>query len=186
MSGENLHFDAVVIGAGANGAAAAFHLTRRHLKVLLLEQFELGHEQGSSHGDSRIIRLSYEHPDFTLLARAAFSAWSEIERLSGERVYYRTGGLDLARPDNPQWRACQASLAATGVAHEILAAREIAARFPQFAVAPDSLGLWQADAGFLHAAKAVRVMTQLAQKQGATLMERTPVVALKKSTPDGK
>ncbi len=49
-------YDVIVIGLGGMGSAAAFHLARRGLKVLGLEQFTPAHDRGSSHGESRIIR----------------------------------------------------------------------------------------------------------------------------------
>ena len=55
------HFKAkhVIVGAGAMGSAAAYHLARRGEPVVLLEQFALGHDRGSSHGAARITRHSY-------------------------------------------------------------------------------------------------------------------------------
>ncbi|MGB0068409.1 MAG: FAD-dependent oxidoreductase, partial [Isosphaeraceae bacterium] len=44
----------VIIGAGAMGSAAAYRLARRGEPVLLIEQFPLGHDRGSSHGAARI------------------------------------------------------------------------------------------------------------------------------------
>ena len=57
------HYNAIVIGLGAMGSATLYHLAQRGWRVLGLEQFEPGHNRGSSHGDSRIIRETYfEHP----------------------------------------------------------------------------------------------------------------------------
>ena len=53
-------YDAIVIGAGGMGSAAAYHLACAGARTLVLEQFSRGHAFGSSHGDSRIIRLAYE------------------------------------------------------------------------------------------------------------------------------
>ena len=39
-------YDAIVIGLGGMGSAAAFHLARRGQRVLGLEQFEMLHERG--------------------------------------------------------------------------------------------------------------------------------------------
>ena len=49
----------VVVGAGVMGSATAHALARQGRDVLLVEQFEVGHERGSSHGRSRRgLRLS--------------------------------------------------------------------------------------------------------------------------------
>ena len=66
-------FDAIVIGVGGMGSAAAFELARRGRRVLALEQFALGHDRGSSHGHTRIIRKAYyERPDYVPLVCRAF------------------------------------------------------------------------------------------------------------------
>ena len=51
-------WDAVVVGLGALGSAAAWALARAGVSVLGLEQFELGHHRGASHDHARIIRRS--------------------------------------------------------------------------------------------------------------------------------
>src|SRR5438445_7755163 len=63
-------YEVIVIGLGAHGSAAAYHLAKRGLRVLGIEQFVRGHTLGSSGGLSRITRLSYyEHPDYVPLLR---------------------------------------------------------------------------------------------------------------------
>ena len=47
-------FDVIVIGLGAMGSAAVYHLSK-HTKVLGLEAFIPAHDKGSSHGESRIL-----------------------------------------------------------------------------------------------------------------------------------
>ena len=57
------HYDAIVLGVGGMGSAAVYQLARRGKRVLGIEQFDVPHALGSSHGISRIIRLAYyEHP----------------------------------------------------------------------------------------------------------------------------
>ena len=49
MSGQNA-FDVIVIGVGAMGSSACYHLARRGAAVLGLEQFDIPNDLGSSHG----------------------------------------------------------------------------------------------------------------------------------------
>src|ERR1700746_409545 len=89
-------YDAIVIGVGAMGSAALFHLARRGRKVLGIEQFSLPHEYGSSHGITRIIRLAYyEHPSYVPLLRRAFELWRELENRIGERLLIVTGSIHI-------------------------------------------------------------------------------------------
>ena len=85
-------FDVAVIGLGAMGSAALFNLAKRGRRVIGFEQFEPGHDKGSSHGESRAIRLSYfEHPSYVPLARRAYEVWRELEQASGETILTVTG-----------------------------------------------------------------------------------------------
>jgi sarcosine oxidase len=50
--------EVVIVGAGVMGLATARSLAKAGRDVVLCEQFEVGHGRGSSHGGSRIVRLS--------------------------------------------------------------------------------------------------------------------------------
>ncbi|HEV7664093.1 MAG TPA: FAD-dependent oxidoreductase, partial [Chloroflexota bacterium] len=93
-------YDTIVIGLGAMGSAAAYHLARRGQRVLGLDAYEAGHTLGSSHGETRIIRMAYfEHPDYVPLLRRAWQLWEELERESATRLLHQTGGLFIGPPD---------------------------------------------------------------------------------------
>ena len=95
---EHVHARHVVLGAGAVGAAAAYHLARRGEPVLLVEQFTPGHDRGSSHGAARIIRHSYADGRYARLMPAAFAAWRQLEADAGQALYVRTGGISSSPP----------------------------------------------------------------------------------------
>ena len=124
---ERHDWDAIVIGLGGIGSAAAFWLsTRLGDRVLGLEQFELGHPNGASQDHSRIIRYSYHRPDYVRLARRAYTSWAEVEAESGERVVTVTGGLDLWPPGAfYPIEDYTGSLTAEGIPFEMLDADEI-------------------------------------------------------------
>src|ERR671937_345330 len=94
-------YDAIVVGLGAMGSAALYQLSRRGLRVLGLEAFAPGHRLGSSHGESRIIRLAYyEHPNYVPLLRRAYEVWRMVERAADVELLKVTGGLMIGRPDS--------------------------------------------------------------------------------------
>ena len=91
-------FDAIVIGLGAHGSAAALALARRGLSVVGLEAGERGHGLGSSGGRSRMIRRAYfEDPAYLPLLAAAWSALGRVGRGRG-RTARRGDGRALRRP----------------------------------------------------------------------------------------
>src|SRR6516164_3818215 len=93
---EHIETKHVIVGAGAMGSATAYHLARRGEPLMLVEQFALGHDRGSSHGAARITRHSYADPRYARLMPAAFRAWKDLEADAGESVYFRTGGVSFS------------------------------------------------------------------------------------------
>src|ERR1043166_9080220 len=93
-------YDLIVIGVGGMGSATVYHAARRGLSVLGIEQFDIPHAQGSSHGVNRIIRLAYyEHPSYVPLLRRAYELWRELENATGKRLLIITGSIDAGRAD---------------------------------------------------------------------------------------
>jgi sarcosine oxidase len=76
-------YDCIVLGTGGVGSAACYQLSRRGAAVLGLDRFPPGHDRGSSHGQTRIIRQAYfEHADYVPLLRRAYELWAELEQLT--------------------------------------------------------------------------------------------------------
>jgi sarcosine oxidase len=174
-------WDAVVVGLGGIGSAAAYWLSRRLGQgVLGLEQFELGHVNGASQDHSRIIRLSYHRPEYVRLAKRAYATWAELEAESGVQVVTRTGGLDVAPRDATiPLTDYMASMRAEGVPFEHLEGDEIVRRWPQWRLSEEHHGLFQADGGLADPNRANAAHQRLARGHGATLLDRTPVTGLR-------
>src|SRR6201996_6963763 len=91
--------DVIVIGLGAHGSSALYHLSRTGKKILGIDRYTPPHEHGSSHGQSRIIRQAYhENPVYVPFVRAAYALWEELEKETGEKLLTETGGLLLGAP----------------------------------------------------------------------------------------
>src|SRR5258707_2520600 len=87
--------DVVVVGGGVTGVAALRTLARAGLDAVLLEQFALGHDRGSSHGASRIFRFAYPDAHYVRLAQHARVGWRELEAETGQQLITHTGSLDI-------------------------------------------------------------------------------------------
>jgi sarcosine oxidase len=169
-------FDVIVIGAGGMGSAAVCELARRGRRVLALEQFTLGHDQGSSHGQTRIIRQAYyEHPDYVPLVRRAFERWYDLEQRQGVHLLTGCGCLSIGRPDSEMILGVQRSAREHGLPIEDLGAADLRQRFPQFRFADEYAGVLERTAGFLYVEECVRAHIREAQQHGATFRENEPV-----------
>ncbi len=171
-------FDAIVLGAGGVGSAAAYYLARSGQKVLLLEQFELNHQLGSSYGFSRVIRYTYDNPIYIELMRAAYPLWFALQEEAGEQLYVKTGGLDFGFPTEDTFQKLKQSMDGAGLDYEYLDKQEVRQRFPQFNLDNGMAALFQADTGLLRASGCVLAHIRLAQKHGATVCDRTPVIKI--------
>ncbi len=181
MHATRREWDAIVVGLGAIGSAAAYWLSRSlGERVLGLERFEIDHVNGASADHSRIIRLSYHRPGYVRLAKRAYETWAEVEREAGERIVTVTGGLDLwpADPAIPMVDYTD-SLTAEAVPFERLDAAEITRRWPQWQLADDTIGLWQAQGGLADPFRGNAAHRRLALAHGATLRDRAPVTAIR-------
>ena len=176
-------YDVIVAGLGAMGSAAAYHFAARGQRVLGLDAHAPGHTRGSSHGETRIIRLSYaEHPGYVPLLRRAYALWHELEQRAATALLRLTGGLYLGPPDSELVAGALRSAREHGLPHELLGASELRARFSQFRVADDTVALFETDAGFLRPERCIEAHLRLAAAGGAELRHGEPIVSWR---PDG-
>ncbi|MBV9577056.1 MAG: N-methyl-L-tryptophan oxidase [Chloroflexi bacterium] len=176
-------FDVIVVGVGAMGSATAYQLARRGRRVLGIEAFGPGHELGSSHGESRIIRLAYyEHPDYVPLLRRAYELWQVLERQANVSLLTLSGGLMIGRPDSSVVSGALASARQHGLEHEVLGSDEAAKRYPALHLADDEVALWEPRAGYVRPERCIDAHVRLAVEQGATLHYDEPVRAWAAST----
>jgi sarcosine oxidase len=172
------HVDAVVLGAGAMGSAAAWWLAREGRSVALLERFEAGHVRGSSHGRSRIFRLVYGDPFYVGLAQRALPLWRQLEADAGEALLTTTGGVDHG-PSKSVDLAADA-LRSAGAPYETLSPDAATERWPGMRFGQTVL--FQPDAGRCHADATVRALQRRAAELGADIRFDAGAVAVEPST----
>jgi sarcosine oxidase len=169
-----------IAGLGAAGSAAAFHLARRGHKVVGFDRFSPPHQFGSSTGQTRIIREAYyEHPQYVPMIQRAYACWDELERISGERLFVKTGGMMIGVPDGPLVTGARASAAQYDLPVDDLSAAEITRRFPAFRPEGEMRGVFEPRAGLLYADRCIGTHLELARASGADLHMEEPVGAWK-------
>ncbi|MGH2444647.1 MAG: N-methyl-L-tryptophan oxidase [Candidatus Limnocylindria bacterium] len=172
-------YDTIVIGLGGMGSASAYHLARRGRRVLGLEQHDLLHELGSSHGLTRIIRLAYhEDPSYVPLLRRAYELWHDLEADANERLLVTTGSIEGGPEDGPMFRGALEAAELHDIAHEVLDPDELRRRYPAYAgFDPSTRVVWQPDGGFLLAERTILAHVNGALRHGAELRFREPVTS---------
>ncbi len=168
--------DIAVIGLGAMGSATLWRLAGRGARVMGFERFAPGHDKGSSHGESRIIRTAYfEHPSYVPLLHRAFALWRELEAETGSPLLTQTGALMIGLPDSAVITGTLASVREHTLAHEVLDADELRRRYPQHRLDPDEVAVFEEQAGFLRPEASVRAAVSRAEALGAIVKRETVV-----------
>jgi sarcosine oxidase len=176
--------DAIVVGLGAMGSAALRSLAGRGLRPLGLERWEPGHDRGSSHGRSRVIRQAYfEHTDYVPLLREAYAGYERLERDAGTRLLVRTGGLFAGDPAGEVVDGSRKAAEIHGIPHEILDARDVARRFPALRIPERSAAVLEPGAGFVRAEPTVRAQAEVAVRAGAEVRGGVEVRAIRRGGP---
>ena len=162
--------DFIVIGAGGVGTAAMFHLAQSQARVLGLDRFPPGHDRGSSHGRTRIIRQAYyEHPDYVPLLFRAYELWAELGRRIGRPLLHEIGLLQAGPAESGVLAGVRRSATQHRLSIDELSAAELMRRFPGFQVPDGWSGLFERRAGYLDVEDCVVAHLEEAQRLGAEL-----------------
>jgi sarcosine oxidase len=167
--------DVVVVGGGAMGSAAAWHLAGRGRDVLLLERFAPGHANGASHGASRNFNQAYSDATYVSMLAEALPSWRELEAESGSDLLETTGIANHGA--NPAFDAVHSALGHAGIASEFLPPTEAERRWPGMRF--DSRVLYTPGAGRLHADRSVAALQAGAATRGADVRHEARVTVVR-------
>ncbi len=178
--------DVIVMGCGGFGSSAMAHLARRGLKVIGIDRFSPPHDQGSSHGETRIIRKAYfEHPNYVPLLHRAWTLWEELSDESNQYLIQRRDLLMSGPPGSEVTEGARQSARLHGLSLQDLTPVEALKRFPMFHLPADHTMTVESTAGILWAEKCVAAHLRLAMSEGAVLKTGETVLSVQKSGSDG-
>ncbi|HEY0434689.1 MAG TPA: N-methyl-L-tryptophan oxidase, partial [Chitinophagaceae bacterium] len=170
-------YDVIVIGVGSMGSSACYFLSKAGLRVLGLEQYGIVHEQGSHTGQTRIIRKAYfEDPSYVPLLVRAYQLWAQLEQLSGEKLFYRTGLLYAGTPGHSLLAGVRESARAYAIDVASWDSTQLKQHFPQFHFPTGWEILFEADAGFVRPEATILAYTKFARALGASIHENEKVL----------
>ncbi len=165
-----MHYDVIVIGAGGVGSAALYHLARRGVRVIALDRFAPGHNRGSSHGQTRMIRLAYhEHSDYVPLLFRAYELWHELEQISEKKLFYQVGILVGGSTDSQMVSGVLCSAAKYGLAVDQLSHQEVGRCFPGYRLPESFSAVFEQRAGYLMVEECVKAHAEVALRAGAEI-----------------
>lgn len=179
-------FDTIVVGLGATGSAAVYHLAKRDNRVLGIDRFSPPHANGSSHGESRIIRQAIgEGEQYVPLALRSYELWREIEQETGRELLTITGGLTLeSRNSDAVMHGRRDFLDGAircaekfSIRHQILETADIRRRYPQFTVTHER-AYFEYETGLLRPELCIKAQLDLARKHGAAVQTDEIVLSI--------
>ena len=170
-------FDVIIVGGGGIGSAAACHLARRGARVTVLDRFPIAHSHGSSHGQTRLIRLAYfEHPDYVPLLRRSYELWRDLEAATGRTLLVENGLLMAGPPDGEVIAGAIRSAELHDLSVERLTANDAMRRFPAFSLPEDWSAVHEPRGGHLFVEACVRAQADEAIRAGARFETDVTVV----------
>ena len=171
-------YDVAIIGLGAMGSGAAYHLARRGLRVVGFDRYSPPHDQGSSHGETRIIREAYaEGVAYVKIVQRAYELWAELEEETGRELYLQTGGLMFGSHNSEMVAGAETSAKTHNLAYEKLSADEVRRRYDIFNPDDDMMAISDPRAGVLYPEACVDAHLELAERHGAELLLDQPAIS---------
>lgn len=181
----NNSFDIIIIGAGAFGSSAAYHLSKTNKRVLVIDKHHPPHSFGSSHGKTRIIREAYfENPIYVPLVRQAYTLWDELEKESSENLFLKTGGLMIGNKQSHVIEGTLNSAFQYNINHEILDHEQTNEKFPLLNSDRNTIAVYEKNAGILFPEKCIHAALQIAGLNGVKMNFNEFVVSIKQHGSD--
>lgn len=178
--------DVVVIGLGAMGASTLYQLAKRGERVLGIDRFVPPHAHGSSHGGTRVTREAVgEGPAYVPLAMRSHEIIAELEAEFDRPFLVKSGTLIVGSPMSGatplhgarDFLASSIEMAERfGIAHEVLDADALRARYPQFRAFRDTdRGYLEPNAGYMLPEALIEAQVFGAKTHGASILTDTIV-----------
>lgn len=162
------HFDVIVLGTGGMGAATLMHVADRGAHACGLDRFPPGHDRGSSHGQTRLIRLAYfEHPNYVPLLLRAYELWRSLEERTGRTLLVESGLVIAGPPDGEAVSGTIASAEIHRLPLERMTGPEAMLRWPSLHLPDEWAAVHEARGGYLLVEECVRSHATEALRRGA-------------------
>ncbi|RWH72902.1 N-methyl-L-tryptophan oxidase [Mesorhizobium sp.] len=171
--------DVGVVGLGAMGALALWHLARRGVSAIGFEQFNLGNDRAAHSGETRLFRTAYlEGEQYIPVLRHSLQQWRELEKDTQTSLLALDGAISVGPADHPSIAAVVDCVSNFGLSADVLSSSAANARFPALNVRPDEIAILDREGGILAAELSVIAAATRAEDLGAIVHRRLEVLSL--------
>lgn len=144
-------YDLIILGCGGIGSAAFYNANQAGLKTLCIDQYELLHPHGGTHGETRAFRKAYyDDPNYIPILKKAYLEWKKLNNISTTKIFEEHGVLEIGLPDSTMVKDAVACSEKYNIPIQILTKKEMNSRYPDFYIPDEMIGIFQAQAGFLY------------------------------------
>ncbi|HEY7032297.1 MAG TPA: FAD-dependent oxidoreductase [Thermomicrobiales bacterium] len=168
----------VIVGAGVVGTSAAYFLTKKgHREIVVVDQGPLFETGGSTAHAPGLVFQTNASKTMTTLARRTVELYSSLE-LDGQPCWYGVGSLEVARTPE-RWLDLRRKLGwarSWGFEGCLLAPEEVARRVPILDPAAIHGAYYVPSDGLAKAVRACESMARAARRAGAAFHGHTPVI----------
>ncbi|XP_055304444.1 N-methyl-L-tryptophan oxidase-like [Sitodiplosis mosellana] len=172
-------YDLIVVGSGSVGSAAGYYAAKAGLKVLMIDNGHPPHDQGSHHGETRLMRHAYGQGEiYVPMVLRAQQLWDELEEQVGERIMHRCGVINIGPNDSEYIRNANESASRYQIPVEMLTAEAVMKRWPQIKVPHGFVGVFEPNAGYLKSEVAIGHFIRLAKEAGCTQLFNCPTTGV--------
>ena len=177
MTPSGGRYDVIVLGVGGVGSAATYHLARRGADVLGLERFDVPHQNGSSHGRTRLLqRLLDVDPATMALADRAHEGWRDLETETDAALLSETGSVAVAVDSDDPVASARRACERHDLDYERLDGATLTERFPGYDFPDDADALYQPDGAVVASERGLIAHVAAALDHGGTVRARERVV----------
>ena len=172
-------YDHIIVGAGSMGSAAAYFLGKQGKRVLLIDAFTPPHDEGSHHGDTRLIRFAYgEGEKYVPFVLRAKKLWDEIASLSGKPNFLQTGIINVGHREDSFIQSVKHTSDAFGLPLQTMNAEQVMEKWPGISIPDDFVALYETESGVMLTKPAIEGYLQEAFKYNVTAKFNAPVTQI--------
>ncbi|MCI0635464.1 MAG: FAD-binding oxidoreductase [Actinobacteria bacterium] len=160
-------YDVAVIGAGVHGASAAFHLSSRGIRTVVIER--TAPAGGPTGRSSAICRAYYTNPFLAAVARDSIAMFRDFEAHTGRDSGFKETGLLVLHPpeDEATVREVVPRLSEQGIPTDLLTPDQVLETWPMFDLTGIAIAAFEHDAGYADPVLTTQGLLDRARELGA-------------------